>query len=150
MIYDSTKDTINHIEHVKDMLDEVILILRKRAEQHDRSKLDSPEKEIFDKMTPLLFGSTYGSTSYKEMLEEMKPALDCHYAHNSHHPEHHTNGIDDMSLFDLIEMLVDWKAATLRHKDGSLYNSLKINRDRFKISDQLYSVLLNTARELWG
>ena len=49
---------------------------------------------------------------------KFKPAIDHHYANNRHHPEHWPNGINDMTLMDLIEMLADWKAATARNKNG--------------------------------
>ncbi len=58
------------------------------------------------------------------------------------------SGINGMSLLDLIEMLCDWKAAGERHADGSMERSLTINRERFKISPQLQSILENTAREM--
>jgi hypothetical protein len=85
--------------------------LSKRAVNHDKSKLESPEKEIFEEYTPKLKGTTYGSEEYKEFLKEMKPALDHHYANNRHHPEHFKNGVNDMNLFDLLEMAADWLAA---------------------------------------
>lgn len=146
--YDSRQDTIQHIERVRWLLDTCITDLHNRKNEHDRSKLEDPEKSIFDRMTPLLKGSTYGSEEYRGFLAEMKPALDHHYANNSHHPEHYENGVDGMSLLDLLEMLCDWKAAGERHADGSLAKSLEINRDRFKVSPQLQSILENTAREL--
>lgn len=74
----------------------------------------------------------------------MKEAIEHHYAMNSHHPEHYINGIDGMTLIDLIEMFCDWIAATKLHKDGNIKNSLKINKDRFNISDQLYNIFINT------
>ena len=80
----------------------------------------------------------------RRFLEDMKPALDHHYANNSHHPEHFKNGIDDMSLIDLLELLADWKGSTLRNKNGNIRKSLEINKERFKISDQLYNILNNT------
>lgn len=45
-------------------------------------------------------------------------------------------------------MLCDWKAASERTKQGSIQQSLPINKERFGISDQLYAVLLNTVKEL--
>lgn len=59
-----------------------------------------------------------------------------------------SGGLRGMSLLDVLEMLVDWKAAGERHNDGSIERSLTVNRGRFKISDQLYAILENTAREL--
>jgi hypothetical protein len=123
--------------------------LRFRAMNHDASKLSAEEKPIFDEFTPLLRELTYGSDEYKAALAQMKPALDHHYANNSHHPEHYENGINGMSLLDVIEMLADWKAATLRHADGDMWKSLEINRERFQISDQLAEILENTIKELY-
>jgi len=74
----------------------------------------------------------------------MKPAVDHHYEMNRHHPEHFADGIDGMNLLDIVEMLCDWKAATLRHKDGDLRKSIETNAVRFKISPQLKRIILNT------
>ena len=79
---------------------------------------------------------------------ELGDALAHHYAHNRHHPEHYPNGIDDMSLLDYIEMLADWKAASERYKGGNLTDSLRINKQRFGISDQLIVMFAHTAKEL--
>lgn len=146
--YDSSKDTLLHIRRVSELLHNVIADFAERASVHDASKLKSPEKELFDEYTPLLKNTTYGSEKYNIFKEEMKSGLDHHYKNNSHHPEHYANGIDDMNLLDIIEMLADWKAATERHADGDIKKSLEINRERFKISDQLYKIILNTVKYL--
>lgn len=146
--YDSTADTLRHIRRVGWCLNELCTTLHARALVHDQSKLESPEKETFDKVTPRLRGLTYGSDEYNAQLAEMKPALDHHYAMNRHHPEHFPNGIDDMSLLDLIEMFCDWKAATERHADGSLERSIRVNRGRFGMTGQLASIFENTRRDL--
>jgi hypothetical protein len=81
--------------------------------------------------------------------KNISTALDHHYAHNAHHPEHYSDGIDGMSLFDLIEMLMDWKAASERHPGGTdILRSVEISSDRFSISEQLKKILLNTVREI--
>jgi hypothetical protein len=142
--YDSRPDTLQHIEQVRIFLARVIDDLMSRAIYHDASKLKSPEKEIFDEFTPKLRTSTYGSEEYKGYLQAMGEALKHHYAHNSHHPEHRPNGIKGMSLVDLLEMLCDWKAATLRHANGDIRRSIEQNQQRFGYSDELKSILLNT------
>lgn len=147
--YDSRRDTLAHIERVRDLLDEVRSRLHGRGAVHDESKLAEPEKSAFDEYTPKLKGTTYGSDEYKGFLAALKPALDHHYAANSHHPEHYPDGIAGMSLLDLIEMFVDWKAATERHADGDLGESIEINAKRFGLSDQLAAILRNTRREMW-
>lgn len=88
MEYDSTADTLLHIKRVNELLGKAACILIMRGSVHDNSKLDSPEKELFDEYTPKLKDAEYGSDEYKEFLVGLKPALDHHYANNSHHPEH--------------------------------------------------------------
>lgn len=89
MDYDSTNDTKAHIQRVAHLLEQMRSRLLERAQKHDQSKLQEPEKSTFDYATPRLKGSTYGSEEYRGFLSELKPALDHHYAANSHHPEHY-------------------------------------------------------------
>jgi hypothetical protein len=105
--YDSSADTLYHIKRVNSLLLEMCTLFINRAQNHDNSKLVNPEKELFDKYTPLLKELKYGTPEYAESLELLKPALEHHYYVNSHHPEHYQNGIDDMNLVDLIEMICD-------------------------------------------
>lgn len=146
--YDSTQDTLNHIDRVIEHLGDVIENLQNRGMVHDTSKLKSPEKAIFDDVSPKLKALTYGSYEYQMALGDMHEALAHHYQANSHHPEHYPNGVDGMSLLDLIEMFCDWKAASERHADGDFGKSLEINRERFKISDQLAAIFQNTSKEM--
>ena len=143
--YDSTLDTMRHSRRVDELLLEVIIGLQGRLNRHDLSKMAPPEKAVFDRVTPLLKSSTYGSEAYKASLVDMGQGLAHHYGANRHHPEHHDAGIGGMTLVDIIEMLADWKAATERHDDGSLARSLAIQRDRFGIEPQLMDILTNTA-----
>ena len=147
-MYDSKADTLLHIKRVNQLMTEGACELIRRANIHDNSKLESPEKKLFVEFTPKLKNCTYGSEEYQGYLKELKVALDHHYANNSHHPEHYENGVDGMDLFDLIEMFFDWKAAGERHADGNIYKSIDINTVRFKLSEQTASILKNTAKKL--
>ena len=146
--YDSKDDTLEHINNVRKFLTRFSNKLNIRGELHDRSKLDPPEKPVFDEVTGKLKGLTYGSDEYNEQLKQMKAALDHHYQNNRHHPEHHENGCKDMNLLDIIEMLCDWKAATMRHADGDIRKSLEINQKRFGYSDELKNLMANTLEEI--
>jgi hypothetical protein len=148
LAYDSTNDTLNHIKRVNEFLIQASVELMIRSIEHDRSKLLSPEKEMFDEFTPKLAGCTYGSDEYKEFLKGLKVALDHHYAKNSHHPEHYENGMNGFDLFDLVEMFFDWKAATERHNDGNIYKSIEINQKRFGYPDMIANIFKNTADRL--
>jgi hypothetical protein len=147
-VYDSRDDTIRHIGRVGELLGKIAWELSERARLHDASKLLEPEKSVFDAVTPALKGLTYGSAEYKAQLAAMGPALEHHYRENRHHPEHWQDGINGMSLVDLVEMFCDWKAATERHADGSLERSIQHNKTRFVMTDQLAAVFENTRREL--
>jgi len=147
-IYDSREDTLEHRKNVIKSFVKLAARTAKQVSKHDQSKLEEPEKPYFDKLTPALKDLTYGSPEYKKSLNLLGPANDHHRAVNSHHPEHFDNGVDGMTLMDLIEMYCDWKAATLRHDDGDFRESLKINKKRFNLSDQLFNIFKNTANKL--
>jgi hypothetical protein len=146
--YDSTSDTLAHIEQVRELLEAVISNLHYRASVHDASKLRDPEKAVFDEYTPKLRDTTYGSDEYKTFLDGMGEGLNHHYAANDHHPEHWQHGVQDMDLLQVIEMLADWKAATLRHADGSLSRSITQNAERFGYGIEFYRLLWNTAKRM--
>jgi len=192
--YDSKPDTLKHIQTVQAFLLAFRLDLVTRAKNHDASKLESPEKEAYDILTPRLAGLTYGSDEYRASLREMKPAIQHHYAANSHHPEHYkfwvcpvcqtffrddevsvathlveeirlcplcckhgtimecslepAPGIYGFDLLDLVEMLCDWKAASLRHADGDILKSIEHNVERFNLEPQVASILRNTVTRM--
>ena len=141
-------ETQKHIEAVRKYIRFMIDKIDMRGVKHDASKLESPEVEVFAEYTPKLNSTTFGSEEYYQNLEGMKSALDHHYASNRHHPEHFVNGINDMTLVDILEMFCDWKASTLRHNDGNLLKSIETNAERFHMDGQLRQILLNTARML--
>jgi len=136
--------TMRHIETVRNYLGACIRELLLRQEQHDQSKLEPPEVEAYDAITHQLRGLTYGSEEYRAVLRAQQPAITHHYQHNRHHPEHWEHGYRDMTLIDLLEMLMDWKAATLRHADGDIQASIVINQHRFGYSEELATIFRNT------
>ena len=96
-------DTFRHIERVRNLLNLCIRELLKRGELHDQTKMAPPEVELFTEYTSKLANCTYDSDEYKANLEAIKPALDHHYAHNRHHPQHFKNGVEDMNLCTVSE-----------------------------------------------
>lgn len=149
---DSTPDTLEHRQQVVNGIVDFCEDLMRRADKHDESKLHSPEKEKFDFVgTHQHLGKhEYGSPEYNKSLEYLGDALKHHYDNNDHHPEHFANGVDGMNLMQLCEMFFDWNAAAKRNKGGNIFESLKKNKDRFHLSDQLYNVLKNTAEAITG
>jgi len=145
--YEETqKSIITHIDTVRSLIFTFIDQLFIRASTHDRSKLFDPEISVFHEYTPLLKKLTYGSEEYKRNLRKLKPALDHHYKNNDHHIEHHENGIKDMDLVSIVEMFCDWNAAVLRHDNGDIIESIKINKERYNLSPELELIFLNTLK----
>lgn len=122
--------------------------LKQNSFNHDMSKMSEEEAPIFEKHIADLKKLEYGSEEYYKSLEELKPALEHHYKTNRHHPEHFKNGIKDMNLLDIIEMICDWVAATSFYKKGNIFESLEINQKRFGYGDELKSILKNTVELL--
>jgi hypothetical protein len=141
----SAPGTLHHSRRVGALMGQAIAELVQRSYQHDLSKLSEEEKPYFDRATEELAGLTYGTPEYFASLARIRPALEHHFAHNRHHPEHHARGVDDMTLMDLVELIADWQDSTTRVTDGDLVRSVNLNMARFGIDAQLARVLLNTA-----
>ena len=156
MTYDSRPETREHIDRVRHFLVMARNNLARRGDRHDQSKLIEPERSAFDIATPKLANLEYGSEEYNESIRELGAALQHHYRHNDHHPEHWGNGVNGMSLMALIEMLCDWRAASERVKQRTddpekvktFESGLEHNFERFSIDPQLASILRNTVDEL--
>jgi len=141
-------ETMRHILTVRALVSECAARLVIASRVHDASKLEHPEVEAFTVLTKRLAKLEYGSEEYRACLREMKPAIEHHYQCNPHHPEHYPDGVLGMDLFDLLEMLCDWKAAGLRHEESSLRKSLEINAERFDMPPALVRILGNTLHHI--
>ncbi len=144
-MYDCTKEVLEHRKRVSFWLHWLAIdVLQARAKTHDESKLHPPEKEIFDEFTPKLKEYEFGSDEYKSALKSMGGGLGHHYANNRHHPEYFENGVDDMTIWDFVEMLADWMAAASQ-KDSHI--DLDYLADRFNLSGQIVNIIRNTLKE---
>jgi hypothetical protein len=141
--------TRKHMQRVSALLGEAACELIKRAAVHDLSKLTTVELEPLQRMQDVIDAegsAPYGSDEYKRRTKMLGPMLAHHYANNSHHPEHYANGLDGMSLFDVIEMFFDWKAASERGEESSM--NIGTACKRFEVSPQLETIFRNTAAYL--
>jgi hypothetical protein len=153
--FEFTSSLQKHQEKVKRILGYFIADeLKYRAARHDRSKLSVEEKSIFVSSWKLLKEGKkdYLGDAYKKALEALSPALKHHYGVNDHHPEHFLNGVQDMSCFQIFEMLSDWFVSSgMDEKENSqeaLHFLISKNSERFKIPKDLSAVLLNTLTDI--
>lgn len=138
-------ETWQHIYEVQKLLHAMQVELGRRALEHDQSKIfHGDECATFAEYTPKLKHIEYGSDEYRQCMQEMGQAIRHHQTNNRHHPEAHDGGVSGMNLLDVLEMLCDWKAATLRTKNGDIRRSLEIQRERFGLSEQLVAIMANT------
>lgn len=139
------EQTLEHCLRVRQLLWKFAERLCVRGIAHDASKFESLEAETFATQTQYLKGYTYGSEEYEAQRKGvMGEALKHHYRHNDHHPEHFDDGIMGMDLVQLLEMLCDWKASSLRHADGDIRRSLVVGMKRWDIPMPLAVILWNT------
>lgn len=145
---DCVRDTLVHIRQFQDNLTLALNDLIEEMKDHDQSKFTEEELKAFTKVTPKLRKLEYGSVEYKDNLKLLNDALKHHYKSNRHHPEHFKEGINGMTLMDLVAMICDWWAATRRHETGDIRKSIRINRDRFGYGEDLEQIFLNTIERL--
>lgn len=141
-------ETQKHVECVRGYIQLCISELQNRQAVHDESKFSTEELPSYAEVTPKLKGSTFGSEEYKGFLKQIRPAIDHHQQTNRHHPEFFTDGVNGMNLIDVLEMVCDWIAAAQRHEDVNYERSLMFCKERFRLSDQLVSIIRNTQKIL--
>lgn len=145
--YDSTYDTMIHKFNVFTVMNLLIKDSVNRAIAHDNSKMESPEKEIYDKFIPQLKPVKYGTPEYIAVTSQMKKEGGNHHNQvNRHHPEYFENRVDGMNIIDLLEMICDWFAASIR-SDSPFLEGLNSNIKRHNISPQLENIIRNTYNE---
>lgn len=148
-MYDSTKDADIHIKNIQRVYgDKVKPYIDKRFENHDRSKYSEPELSTYNTFIPKLREAKYGSPEYNAIRDKMfEQGLKHHFQVNRHHPEHFDGDFNRMNLIDLLEMVCDWYAASLK-SDTGFEEGLQINADKFNMSPLLVNILMNTYKDV--
>lgn len=141
-------DTLVHIGEVREALGEVTHDLQQRGVAHDRTKLQEPEFSVFCSTRPEFKKANYGTPEYAAVVKKANVAVDHHYANNRHHTAFHANGIEDMNLLDVLEMLADWKAAARRSPDLTFKDSLPRAFSKYRIDPIMQRMIVNTLEYL--
>lgn len=140
-------DTKVHQARVSIILSKLGRELIKRGKVHDNSKFQTPEKEIYSEYHDKLNSVAFASESYNYYLKQMKPAVDHHYQVNDHHPEHFKDGIVDMDLIQMLEMLADIVAVST-DKGTDLIEFLPKFMKEKEIPENFYTILRNTLEHI--
>lgn len=143
------KDILKHKEKVRRRLLFLSNELRKRADEHDNSKLRNPEIEYLIEMDkePKY---PYNSPEYFDKMKRWQKFFDHHYANNRHHPDHFKNGILDMTLTDICEYLVDIISYYDEMHIHDAVDTIEKQQNRFGLDGQLSQILINTLIEYFS
>lgn len=147
---EETKTLLTILRHqalVRRYLFRLVSQLQERALLHDLSKLQLDEFTGFVEINRVAREHKFGSPEYKASLGTNE-AVKLHLSRNSHHPEFYRDGIKDMSLLDLVEMVIDWLAASETYGQISFGESLQIQKERFGMSDEQYRLIQLIAEEV--
>ena len=104
-----------------------------RAIVHDLSKYRWSEAKGFVATNAEMRRTDANTPAYKALCNDprVKSCIEVHYSRNSHHPEYHALGIEQMSFLDEIEMAFDWCAASKRAHNGNAWEWCEKSRERF-------------------
>jgi hypothetical protein len=144
-------DLAQHKGWVNKYIVKVVHLLRERADGHDDDKYKDPLKRIYSKNFDALCKTTFRSPEYNKIVgsEEFQEAFKIHTKNNRHHPQHFENGVEDMNLIDIIEMLCDWKAASDRTgRKQSVKEGMELNYEKYHIDGIARKWIENTLEDL--
>lgn len=126
------------------MMNTIIDDLTVRKYRHDVSKLSDDEYPGFVALNKTLRETSFMDENYRASLT--KEVIGIHYKNNDHHPEHFPNGIMDMNLIQISEMICDWvavglgKGLTFDELEGTVGQAIR----RQAIDVQLSIIMMNT------
>jgi len=134
---------IRHRGYINASLEALACELRARGHLHDQSKLEPNELEGFIEINRVAREHGPGTPEYEAVLRDADCIVE-HFSKNSHHPEHHA-ATSDMGWLDIIEMVLDWKAAADTYGQRTLRGSLDYQRKRHDFSDSQWWLIMQVV-----
>lgn len=148
------KSVMMHKTHVSLLMEIMSRDIRRKGRLHDVSKLSGIEASMGE-----MFQEDYNKINVAIPLmpdiekynNEMAPAFVEHFKNNDHHVEHFKNGLSDMNILQLTELLCD-SLAHMIEKGYAKYECLEKIEFQLKscnASDDLISIAKNTIDYLY-
>ena len=134
---------IRHQKHVEANMGQLASELVRRAHVHDQSKLSPSELEGFIEIHQIAREHPIGTPEY-EVAMRTATCIKEHFSNNSHHPEHHATTAD-MGWLDIIEMVLDWKAASDTYGHKSVHDVLDYQQKRHGFSPEQWWLIIQIA-----
>ena len=152
---DSSTNIMRHRSRVYSKMMFVIRELTKRAHSHDNSCFGVEEAPILDEILPEINNTdtidpsseTFNQDRYDYLMRRKELVDALHFKENDHHPEHFESSICGMNVIQLTEMVCDWIAKS-KEQGTDIWNDLKIYKEKYSISEDLYNILINSVEYL--
>ena len=136
---------------IENALTDTIMKLEIATEEHDTDKLKEPLKSSYDKYTEELNNLSFSSDKLSKLIDQYKEFSKSHYDNADHHPNKH-NGVQNMPIPNLIEMLCDWCARLEQTSESNLreriYAYIDKQAEELKFDNALASILKNSADDI--
>lgn len=117
--------------------------LRKRAIIHDNSKILN--KDEFRALTGIINDKSCLKDSSSKLSSFKQDAIELHWQHNEHHPEHFEN-VEDMPRLARMEMVCDWAARSIQYNTNLLEFLEKRQEERFHFPTLMYEELVHYCK----
>jgi len=130
------RKSIDQVKVVQHLLASSQIALLNRQLNHDSTKLENPEwRRVLYK---------FDKEQFPMSDKDLEQAQHHHYAHNRHHPQRFENGVDDMHIIDIVEMIIDWIGDAYCDKEDPI-EAVKRKSEKYNINPQLMNIFLNTV-----
>lgn len=126
-------------------LEEEASELMARAKVHDNSKILN--KDEFRALTTIINDKSCLKDATQKLSAYKQDAIELHWKHNAHHPEHFEN-VEDMGRLDRLEMICDWAARSLQYGTDLIEFVEKRQEDRFHFPELMYQEILCNCKIL--
>ncbi len=139
------------IKYHKEKIEEKMLVVSKefskRAKEHDNDKLENKKiYKTYKKYFPELKKIPFGTREYFAFEKEYFAKVHQIHAQNRHHFYSRSNNLDDINLFDLIEVVIDISESAKQYGDeAKVMESLK---NKQVLNYELEELIQNTINFL--
>ena len=119
---------VGAVEHAKQLIE--------RAKVHDDSKISCVEE--LRALSSIINDKTTLVDSNALLTNIKQEAIELHWKHNTHHPEHFKSPVD-MSRLDIMEMCCDWHARSSQYNTPFLEFVKERQNNRFHFPDWMFA-----------
>lgn len=110
---------------------------------HDNSKIKN--KDEFRALTGIINDKSCLTNASSKLSSFKQDAIELHWKHNEHHPEHFSD-IKEMNRLNRLEMVCDWAARALQYKTDLLEFVEKRQEERFHFPELIYDEIYHNCK----